>query len=91
MICNFDFLGCGNVKRGLELLSEDEVELAATVALTAKDFVETVSPVDTQQAHHRQHDAHTYTGRTFHVEWVELLNVVPGITSFCKSQTVDVR
>ena len=44
----------------LELLSEDEVELAAAVCLTAEDAVETVSPVDTEQSNHRQHYAYAY-------------------------------
>ncbi len=75
----------------LELLSEDEVELAAAIAAIAEDGVETIGPVNTEQAHHGQEDADTDAGGTLHVEGVEVLDVVPGITTFHKSKTVDVR
>jgi len=47
----------------LELLSEDEVEVASTTllgtALIGEHLVETVSPVDTHQSDHRQEDTYT--------------------------------
>ena len=56
----------------LELLSEDEVELAAALGRVAVGAVETVSPVDTHQTNHRQEDAHTETCRALDVEGVEV-------------------
>ena len=50
----------------LEFLTQYEVESASACALVAKYFVETVCPVDTHHTDHREEDADTYTGRTFH-------------------------
>ena len=71
----------------LELLTEDEVEVAAT--LGAEYLVETVSPVDTHHTDHRQIDAHTGAGRTLEVERREFFDVGPRITAFDKRKTVD--
>ena len=49
----------------LELLSEDEVEIAATTrartGLVGVDIVESIGPVDTHQSHHGEEDADTET------------------------------
>ena len=60
----------------LEFLSEHEVEIrsAAAPAGAVEHFVEAIGPVDTHQSHHRQEDAHTYTGRALEVEGIELLD-----------------
>ena len=63
------------------------MELAAT--LRAKHFVETISPVDTHQAHHRKEDAHTQTGTALHVERIELAGFLPSVTGLKESKTVD--
>ena len=47
----------------LELLTYHKVELAATCLAVAIGFVETVSPVDTQQTNHWQVDTQTCTER----------------------------
>ena len=41
----------------LELLSYDEVELAATVSLGALHLVEAIGPVDTHHTYHREEEA----------------------------------
>ena len=75
---------------GLELLSEDKVELAS--ALTAVVvLVETVSPVDTHQADHRQLDTYTATCRAFHLDRIELAGLCPGVTALYEGQSVDGR
>ena len=74
----------------LELLSQDEVELAAAVACGAEDLVEAVSPVDTHHTDHRQEDSDTHSCRAFQVEGVELLEVAPGVSCLHKCQCVDV-
>ena len=67
----------------LELLTEDEVEVAAT--LGTEYLVETIGPVDTHQAHHRQVDAYTKASTALHVERIELLGFGPSITSLDKT------
>jgi hypothetical protein len=71
----------------LELLTQDEVELAS--ALCSVNLVESVSPVDTHHTNHWQEDAHTYAGRTLHVEWVELVYCCPSVTALGKGKAVD--
>ena len=66
----------------LEFLTQYEVESASACALVAKYFVETVCPVDTHHTDHREEDADTYTGRTFQVERIEVLHIMPCITGF---------
>ena len=56
----------------LELLSENEVELTATLGGACIGTVETVSPVDTHQTDHRQEDAHADTCRALDVEGIEV-------------------
>ena len=75
----------------LEFLSDDEVELASSAVAAAEHLVETITPVYTHQTDHRQEDADTHTGRTLHVEGIELLYVCPCITAFGKCQGVDLR
>ena len=63
----------------LELLSQDEVELTSTLLILASVpyLVETISPVDTHQAHHRQEDTYTHTSKVSK-KWqaeVEALNI----------------
>ena len=67
------------------------MELTATSAVGTilVHLVETVSPVDTHQTNHRQVEADAHTGRTFHVERVEVLRVVPCITSLSEGHTID--
>ena len=77
------------LRLGLELLSEDEVELASTLLLSKEVLVETVGPIDTHQSYHRQEDANTDTCRALHVEGVELLRVVPSVTSLNEGESVD--
>ena len=85
-----DVVISGDFVSGLELLSEDEVELGASdVRSEAIGTVETVSPVDTHQSNHRQEDADTDASRTLDVEGVEVARLRPGITAFEESESVD--
>ncbi len=72
---------------GLEFLSEDKVELAA--AFLAEHLVETVGPVDTHHADHRQIDADTGTGAALEVKRCEALDIGPGVTCLNECQAVD--
>ena len=75
----------------LEFLTQDEVELASTLLILASvpNLVETVCPVDTHQTYHWQEDTNTHTGTTLHAEWVEVLGIIPGVTSLNKGQTIN--
>jgi hypothetical protein len=78
----------------LELLTDDEVEVALAVlagqfTLRVETLVEAVAPVDAQHTDHRQEDADTSTKRALESKWVEILERSPGITSLGKSETVD--
>ena len=75
----------------LELLSQDEVELTSTLLILASVpyLVETISPVDTHQAHHRQEDTYTHTGTALHAERIEVLGFIPSITSLNEGQTIN--
>jgi len=75
---------------GLELLSKDEMELAASVGRTAEDFVKAVCPVNTEQTDHRQINTDTGTGRAFQVERVEVFNLAPGITALQEDKAEDI-
>ncbi len=63
----------------LEFLSEHKVEVTATALLgtilVGIDIVETIGPIDTHQADHRQEQTYTDTGRTLHLEGVEVLRL----------------
>ena len=75
---------------GLELLSEDKVELTAALAAVVV-LVEAVSPVDTHQTDHRQIDTYTDTCRALHLERIELARFSPGVTALHEGQSVDGR
>ena len=64
------------------------MELAAARVAPIDGFLEAIRPVDTQQADHREHDSDTQTGRTAHVEGVEILHIAPSITSFKEGKGV---
>ena len=49
-------------------MSDNEVELAATVLGGTVNLVETIGPVDTHHTNHRQEDADTHTRRTLQLE-----------------------
>ena len=72
-----------------EFLTEHEVEVAS--AFPVEDSVEAVCPVNTHHANHREEDTHTETGRTFQIEWREVLNVGPRVTSLKECESVDCR
>ena len=65
------------------------MELAAADFLPVDILLETVSPVNAQETHHRQEDTHAHAGGTLHVEGVEVLNICPGITAFEEGEGVD--
>ena len=56
----------------LEFLSEDEVEVRS--ALGSVDLVETVGPVDTHHADHREVDADTDSGASLEFEGREVFD-----------------
>ena len=76
-----------SLRRGLEFLTEDEVEVRT--ALLAIHLVETVCPVDTHHADHREEDADTDTCRTLDVKRLEFLDVRPCVTTLEECQTID--
>ena len=66
----------------LEFLTQYEVEMTTTGTAATEYFIETVSPVDTHHTNHRKEDTYTDTGRTFQVERIEFIDIVPCITGF---------
>ena len=69
----------------LKLLSDYEVELT----LAAGGVVETVTPVDTEQAYHRQEDTHAYTGAPLDLQRIEIAYVGPAVAAFQEEQGED--
>ena len=65
--------------------------MASAKRLHTAHCIETISPVNTQKAYHRQHDTYACTNRTLHVEGVEFLHTIPCITRFSKDQAIDIR
>lgn len=74
----------------LEFLSEDKVKMTSGICFATEYTIKAVSPVNTKQTDHWEEDTCTNTNRTFHVQWVELLNITPSITSFSKDQAEEV-
>ena len=75
------------IVRCLEFLSEHEVEVAAT--LSAVNLIEAVAPVNTHHTNHWQIDTGSNTCRALQVEWIELTNACPRITSLNKYERID--
>ena len=65
-----------------ELLSDHEVELAASV----RGIVESPSPVHAEESHNRQEDPDADTGRTLDLERIEITDVGPAVTSLEKDE-----
>ena len=57
----------------LELLSDEEVELA----LSADLVIESISPVDSEETDDRKINPHTDTGRTLDLERIEITDIRP--------------
>lgn len=55
----------------LELLSDYEVELASTIALV----VESITPVYTEKADHREEDSSSDTCRSLYLERIEVSDI----------------
>ena len=70
----------------LELLSDNEVELASVLL---DRIVESITPVKSEKTDHRQEYPDTHTGRALDSERVERLDVGPAVTSFEESQSKD--
>ena len=73
--------------KGLEFLSENEVEVAA--AAFAEHFVEAVCPVYTHESDHGELYAHAGTGAAFKLEGVELAYRGPGVAGLEEGEGVD--
>ena len=71
--------------QSLELLSDNEMELASAVLAV----VEAVAPVDAQQADHREEDADAHTGAPLDLERVELTDVRPAVTALEEAEDID--
>ena len=70
----------------LELLSYNEVELAASLLLSfIRNRIESVAPVDTHQTYHREHYPHTDSGTSLYVERIESSNILPAVSAFEES------
>ncbi len=76
-----------NMLSGLEFLTEHEVEL--TAASATPYLVETVAPVNTEEAEHREIETHTHTGTTLEVEGGEVFNGGPTVTCLSEGESVD--
>ena len=72
----------------LEVLSDDEVELAAAALRLADRSIEAPTPVDTEHTDDRQVETYTDTGRTLDLEGRELFPRVETATSLEESQYV---
>ena len=66
----------------MALMEGHKVELASSILFRTKYFVETVTPVNTHHTNHRKEDTNTDTGRTFQLEWIEFLDIMPCVTCF---------
>ncbi len=62
------------------------MELAAAVLRV----VEAPAPIDTEQAEHRQEDAHANASRPFQIERVEVFEIAPAIACLHKCQRPDI-
>ena len=69
--------------------TDGEVELAMVAARGAVDVVEAVTPVEAKQTKHRQEDAHTETGRSFHIKRVEIVEPEPAVACLQEGEGVD--
>lgn len=71
-----------------ELLPDDKVELAATLAVM---IVKSVPPVNSEKSYHRQEDPDTDTCGTPDLERIEIPYVRPAVTSFKENQSINRR
>ena len=71
----------------LKFLSQYEVELTSTSF--TKDFVKSVSPVDTHESDHGEEDADADTGRGLEFEGIHAVDIRPRVTGFGKGEGVD--
>ena len=78
------------VKHSLKLLSQDKVELTATILRRAKEFVESISPINTYQTNHLQIDAYTHSCAALKVEQIKLARLGPRVTALDKGKAVDI-
>ena len=69
-----------------ELLSDDKVELAASLAVM---IIKSVTPVNSEKSNHRQEDPDTYTCGTPDLERVEIPYVRPAVTSLKEDQSIN--
>ena len=63
----------------LEVLSDDKVELTGLVLGSS---IKAVSPIQPEQAYHRQHDPYSSSGSTLELEWIVLTVRVESVSSF---------
>ena len=81
----------GYLTRALELLPDDEVELASAAlpATPAVNRVKPVCPVNPHKANHWQEDTCTHAGRPFQVKRVDVPGVPPRVTRLQERDRVD--
>ena len=59
------------------------------LALSVDRIIESPSPVNTQKSNHREENPHADTRRTLNLEWIELSDIRPAVTSFEEQQSID--
>ena len=72
-----------------ELLSEDEVELAAALGGRVGGGIESVAPVDTEHADYREVESYAETCGSLDLEGRELLPRVERVTALKESQHIN--
>ena len=65
------------------------MELRASGSCSVESFLEAVCPIDSEQSDHGEENSDADSGGAFHVEWVEFVDVRPGVTSFDESEGED--
>ena len=65
------------------------MELAARGVRSTRYFIETIAPVETEHAEHREIYSHAETGRTIQVERVELVETEPAVTGLHKCEGIN--
>ena len=73
----------------LEVLTNNEVELATTTLALTRCRVEAPTPVDTHHTDNWQLEANTDTGRTLNLKWREVLPRRESVTSLKEAEHID--
>ena len=80
-----DFISVSVLLLSLELLSDNEVELA----LSIDRVVKSPSPVNSKESDHREEHPHADSGRPLDLERIEIPDVRPAVTAFEEEERVN--